>query len=64
MTLDSSSCGGYLFTQGNFEALVCLNTRCALYGQPQNDVDAGQMFAGRGGSYHDNDYDEDEGDDD
>lgn len=45
MTLDCPSCGGHLFTQGNHEALVCLDTKCALYAQPQPDVDAGQAIA-------------------
>jgi hypothetical protein len=45
VTLDCPSCGGHLFTQGHHEALVCLNTKCALYAQPQPDVDAGQTVA-------------------
>jgi hypothetical protein len=43
--LDCPSCGGHLFTQGHHEALVCLNTRCALYAKPQPDIDAGQTIA-------------------
>jgi hypothetical protein len=44
MTLDCAACGGHLFTQGHHDALVCLNTRCALYGQLQPDLDAGQIM--------------------
>src|SRR5690242_10061274 len=57
----------HLFMQGHHEALVCLNTRCGLYGQPQPDVDGGQVLVRvqpNGDNADDWDDDDDEGDDD